>query len=206
MTNLDSVAIIAATLMGPVFAVQAQKYLEHRRDARTRRDRIFRTLMATRAQRLSGAHVEALNLIDLEFYEPRRRFLKQNKSLARVRSAWHAYLEHLGAPNPTDEAQRAVFFSARGELFVDLLYEMANSLGYDEFDKSQLRKLSYSPMMHETIEAQDMIIRAGFANIFAGKASFPMRVTAGTPQESAVPRADTMPQSTQGKGPPAASG
>jgi hypothetical protein len=83
-------------------------------------------------------------------------------------------------------------------LFVDLLYEMADALGYDEFDKNQIRKLSYSPIAHETIETQDLLIRAGFANILSGNASFPMRVTAwplAEPTAGAPP--DSTPKTTQ---------
>jgi len=176
MAGFSDAVLIVATLLGPVFAVQAQKFLERRRDASARRDKIFRTLMATRASRLSGAHVEALNLIDLEFYEPKRRFLKQNRDLTRVRSAWQSYLQHLFEPYPKDRAIEAVYLQARQNLFTDLLYEMATALGYDEFDKNELRKLSYSPVAHEDVERDSGVIRRGLAQVFSGQASIPMRV------------------------------
>lgn len=52
------VAIIFATLPGPIFAVQAQKWLERRRVEKEHRLAIFRTLMATRAAVLSSEHVK----------------------------------------------------------------------------------------------------------------------------------------------------
>ena len=67
------VAIVFATIVGPVLAVQAQKWLERSRAIRDRRMRIFRVLMSTRAARLSANHVEALNAISIEFYGSKGR-------------------------------------------------------------------------------------------------------------------------------------
>ena len=62
------VAIIIATILGPILAVQAQKWLERERAIRDRRNAIFRTLMATRAAMLSPGHVEAFNAVPVDFY------------------------------------------------------------------------------------------------------------------------------------------
>ncbi len=51
--RIADVAIVFATFMGPVVAVQAQKWLEKSRAINDRRNHIFRVLMATRAARLS---------------------------------------------------------------------------------------------------------------------------------------------------------
>ncbi|MFZ4655024.1 MAG: DUF6680 family protein [Methylococcaceae bacterium] len=59
--KITDIAIVFATLCGPVLAVQAQKWLEHGRAIKERRLWIFRTLIATRASRLSASHVDALN-------------------------------------------------------------------------------------------------------------------------------------------------
>ena len=60
--------IALATLLGPILAVQAQKWIEGVREQRTRKLRVFTQLMATRAARLSAEHVQAINMIDLVFY------------------------------------------------------------------------------------------------------------------------------------------
>uniref|UniRef100_UPI002AA29EDF DUF6680 family protein n=2 Tax=Serratia TaxID=613 RepID=UPI002AA29EDF len=57
-----------AVILGPIFAVQVQKYLEQFREKKQRRLNIFRSLMSTRAERLNREHVQALNMIDIEFY------------------------------------------------------------------------------------------------------------------------------------------
>ncbi|MCG0019452.1 DUF6680 family protein [Vibrio parahaemolyticus] len=59
---------IGAVIIGPILAVQAQKIIENITERKRRKLQLFHTLMETRATRLSGAHVSALNMIDLEFY------------------------------------------------------------------------------------------------------------------------------------------
>jgi hypothetical protein len=59
--------MVVAVLLGPILAIQAEKFLHSRRERRQRKLEVFRTLMANRAAGLSPAHVEALNRIDIEF-------------------------------------------------------------------------------------------------------------------------------------------
>jgi hypothetical protein len=168
MIDFSAVAIIAATLLGPVAAVQVQKYLERWRDESERRKKVFKTLMATRAARLSVAHVEALNLIDLEFPATRKQF-------KRVRSAWKAYLTHLGETPPQEPQVSAVFYAKREDMFQDMLYEMGLALGYD-FDKTQIGKDAYSTQYHEKMDADNLFIRTKLVEILSGKAGLPMTV------------------------------
>src|SRR6185295_14020788 len=85
---------IAAILLGPIIAIRITTYLERRRESYNRKERAFRTLMATRATRLSGDHVQALNMIDIEFYE-KKKWKKNSKNKAVV-EAWMEYLDLLG--------------------------------------------------------------------------------------------------------------
>jgi hypothetical protein len=162
------IALISSTLLGPVLAVQVQKYLERWREESERRKRIFKTLMATRAARLAPAHIEALNLIDIEFPATHKPFKK-------VRSAWKAYLSHLREPLPDDQQVKPVYFAKREELFTDLLYEMGTALGYD-FDKTQISKDAYSTVFHENLEADLQTIRTKIIEILTGKTALPMAV------------------------------
>ena len=78
-----------AVLLAPVFAVQVQKYLEILREKRNRRMWIFHSLMATRAAKVSAQHVQALNMIDIEFYGQKRFGIRlQSKSEKRIIDAW----------------------------------------------------------------------------------------------------------------------
>lgn len=66
MTIAD-ILMILAVITGPILAVQVQKLIESWRSKRERKFIIFRVLMATRGTPVSPQHVEALNLIDIEF-------------------------------------------------------------------------------------------------------------------------------------------
>lgn len=177
MSILGDVGIILATLAGPAVAVQVQKYLERRRTAQERRLSIFRALMSTRSARLSAQHVEALNLIDVEFYERKGWSFNENKPFKRVRSAWAAYLDNLCAPFPSDKSQEPVYLARRDELFNDMLYEMALALGYDDFDKTYIKNQRYMPKWFNDIETDQTTIRRGLADVLTGKQALPMNVT-----------------------------
>lgn len=164
--KLSDLAIIFATILGPILAVQAQKAVERWRESHSRREAIFKTLMATRAARLAPEHIQALNMISIEF--------PPNKQFKRVRSAWKAYFTHLGEPLP-NESQQPVYFAKRAELFTDLLYEMGMALKFD-FDKTEISKEVYSTIYHEKAELDANIIRAKLAQILNGEATFPMAV------------------------------
>ena len=86
----------AAVVLGPILAVQAQKVVEKIRDKRERLLRIFKSLMTTRAERVSREHVQALNMIYVDFYGSKFwRFKWQNSKDASVTNAWKIYNAHL---------------------------------------------------------------------------------------------------------------
>ena len=66
MTIADGL-MIGAVLLAPLVAIQVQKILEGWKEINERKERVFKTLMSTRARRLDHSHVEALNMIDLVF-------------------------------------------------------------------------------------------------------------------------------------------
>jgi hypothetical protein len=172
----SSVAIVIATVMGPILAVQAQKYLERHRDQKRAKDTIFRVLMATRASRLTPDHVQALNGIELAFYGG-------GEKEKRVREAWRAYHHHLN--DKSYQPDRMGDWEVRQiDLLIDLLHEMAVCLGYD-FDKTHLKNSWYSPVAHGTIEQEWNVIRGGMAEILTGKRSFPVVGLAASDNEAA---------------------
>ena len=87
MTAVEVITIFAI-LAGPVLAVQAQKWIENVREKKNRKLHIFRTLMATRAAKVSAEHVRVLNMIDIKFYDD-----------SKVKEAWKEYLDHLNDSN-----------------------------------------------------------------------------------------------------------
>jgi len=171
----SSVAIVISTVMGPILAVQAQKYLERHRDQKRAKDTIFRVMMATRASRLTAEHVQALNGIELAFYGG-------GEKEKRVREAWKAYHNHLN--DKSYQPDRTAEWGVRIiDLFIDLLHEMAVCLGYD-FDKTHLKSSWYSPEAHGTIEQEFNVIRGGLAEILTGKRSFPVVGLAASEDEA----------------------
>lgn len=67
--TLIEIITISAILLSPFLAVQATVWLNKKTEEKNRKMGIFRDLMATRATALSPKHVEALNRIEIEFYE-----------------------------------------------------------------------------------------------------------------------------------------
>ena len=66
------VLTVLALIAGPISAVQIQTFLERRHQKHERRIITFKTLMAARGTGLSPDHVQALNMIDVEFYKGRK--------------------------------------------------------------------------------------------------------------------------------------
>lgn len=148
---------VVALIAGPFIAVRAQRRLEVAAEHRQRRRQLFRTLMATRAARMSPMHVESLNLIDTDFGGE-----EQSAGDKAVIDAWHVYLDSLDWNN-SDEATLAAQIQASEEKFIELLFQMSRALGY-QFDKPYLRKGIYSPTGHSAQEqrqreAQDRLFR-----------------------------------------------
>ena len=162
--KVSDAAIVAATLIGPVLAVQAQKWLERGRGVRERRVAIFRALMATRAARLSPAHVEAINAVPVEFYG-------KDAKLKLIVDDWHTYLGILA----NREMKGDVVFVERQRAFLDMLHKMSSYLGY-AFNRSELEKDVYYPEGHKIIEDDNETIRRGFAALLKGELALPMAI------------------------------
>ncbi|GFD97300.1 hypothetical protein KUL156_56210 [Alteromonas sp. KUL156] len=185
---------IVAVIAGPILAVQAQKLIESIKERKQRKLKLFHTLMETRATRLSGKHVSALNMIDLEFYG-RSIFGKRWQSSAdrEVTNAWKIYNDHLN--NGASEDRIDAWVDRGSELFTSLLYAMSKSLGYD-FDEVQLKRDCYSPIAHGRVEREQQKIREGLVDLLDGKKSIPMAVTYLPPYHPIDP---IQPQKSEGK-------
>ena len=162
--KLTDVAIVIAALLGPVLAVQAQKWLERKRDVKERRLAIFRTLMATRAVMLSPQHVEALNAVPVEFYG-------SSGKLKKINEAWTLYLNHHDERLPPNDA----WAQKRLDLFLDMLHFISQFLGYT-FSRAQLGRDIYSPKAHGDLETEQTIIRKGLVGLFKGEIALPLAV------------------------------
>ena len=162
--KLGDIAIVLATCLGPILAVQAQKWVERGQQQQQRRIAIFRTLMATRRQALSPAHVEAINVIPIEFYA-------KSGKLLEIVNAWKAYIDHL-----YKDTSQATWAEHRESLFNSLIEKIGKYLGFD-FNSVEISREFYSPRGHAAIESDQEIIRQGLAKVFRGEMAIPMAVT-----------------------------
>ena len=98
-------------------------------DHKTRQDAkvdLFSTLMRTRDISVEAREwIESLNLIDIVFQDD-----------IKVRDAWHAYHDSLNENSPTH--------SSRDIYKIELLSEMAKSLGYKELRETEIAR-TYRP-------------------------------------------------------------
>lgn len=148
--------IIIATLLGPVVAVQAQKWVERSRRVGDMRQWIFTTLMTTRANRLTAAHIEALNTITIAFHGSSRR-LRSNRCQL-VLDRWKEYLTVLSTPiGPSPED--AVRHNTRiVEIFTNLLEAIAVERGF-EFDRVEMANGAYHPQaMVDNVEKGNAVL------------------------------------------------
>lgn len=159
------IAIVFATLLGPVLAVQAQKWVERGRERQQRRLHLFRVLMTTRAAALAPTHVEAINMVPIEFYGRRKSFVD-------VVNSWKEYIEHLYSDSQRDPPR---WGEKRVALLNKMLERMGEALGY-KFNSVEISRELYSPKAHSTIESDQEIIRQGLAKLFKGEIALPMDV------------------------------
>lgn len=110
-------AIVAATGLGPILAVALTLWRENVNSIYTRRLYVFRVLMATRRINISNDHVNALNLVEVDFYK-----------CEDVTKAWGEYKEHL---NDRSRPEDDIWREKREKLLAKLLFEMGAVLKFD---------------------------------------------------------------------------
>lgn len=178
MASMESKEIImtVAVILGPILAVQAQKILEGFQDKNKRRHALFRTLMSTRAERLNRNHVEALNMIDIEFYGRLLPFLRtryQTRKEQAVTHSWKCYNNHLTQRDNYESLD--LWLKKCDELFTEMLYAMSQALKYD-YDKVQLQRDCYRPVAYGDFENTQLAIFSGLNEIVNKGRPLPMLV------------------------------
>lgn len=145
--DTDSTIVIAiATILGPVLAVAATRFVDVWRDRSQRRYQIFVALMATRRQTLNNAHVEALNKIDVEFARDKD-----------VIQALRAYMEELETPVPKDNESFRLLEKRSRRRFAELIQEIGKRLGR-RLDKNDFLEGGFYPQGwadYEELQAQN---------------------------------------------------
>jgi len=175
--TLSDWLLICSTLLGPILAVQAQKWVERATESRRRRRWIFDTIMSNRATRIADENIRALNAIDLEY---RPRFIRSQKDSAVV-SAWRALFGELTQGLPADQSDRDqvtvnAWNTRCNELYVRLEGAMAKALGFS-FTDEELRRGIYYPQGHGEREAAQLAIMRNLKALLGGETAIKMRVT-----------------------------
>jgi hypothetical protein len=124
-------AIVAATGLGPIVAVAITLWRTEVTSKYNRRVHVFRTLMATRRVGISPDHVNALNLVEVDYY-----------GCDKVEAAWSEYKDHLNnSGKPEDDAWR----ETKEKLLAKLLFEIAAVLGFN-IPAIDIFKGGYAPL------------------------------------------------------------
>lgn len=158
--------MMLAVILGPILAVQIQKFIDRRAEDRKQKLKVFRDLMTTRASTLAFQHVSALNMVGLEF---------NGKKYSKVVNAWKTYLDHLNSFPNDDVEMEKIWGEKRNDQLSDLLYEMGEALGFD-FDKVHIKKAGYFPKAYADQENEQNFIRGQLVDVFLGKKAIPMAV------------------------------
>ena len=166
--TVDNISVVAL-IVGPLLAVIVARMLDARRARRARRMDVFRKLMATRRERLSFEHVSALNLVEVEFRDSPQVIKKWEEYLKELRTV------HNKPKNETEENYQRRVFEKRDRLFTELLYEMAQTLGY-KVQAIEILGSGYSPEGWGVIEDQQMLIRQYAVELFYGRKTLPITI------------------------------
>lgn len=187
MSNISDGAIVMATVVGPVLAVQAQKWVERTRERRSRKDWIFNVLMANRRHRYSAATLPVLNSIEVAFYGGRGLFGQSRRDHA-VTEKWAQLLAHL-TPNPrleSDDPRFETWTNDADRLFFELLHAMCTSLGY-KFEISELRRGGYVPESQATAEIESQAMRSAAVKWLEGNSVIHVVTHAPMPRSAEAP-------------------
>jgi hypothetical protein len=160
---MSVVAIIAA----PMITLSVQARVERRDALKKRREGIFKALWLNRRRPFHVARIDALNMIDVEFYGEKQ-----------VRYAWddlRADYFDQNAPKQDDKTLAA----RRSEKFTALLYEISQVLGY-EFGRQHIRDNVYLPQLHADVTDMEIETRKRVVDLLRSDA-LPVRFVEGPP-------------------------
>lgn len=165
--NIDTWAVVLATVAGPVAAVFITRWNDHRREARNRLLHVYRVLMATRKIAISEDHVGAMNLVEVEFH-----------GVKPVIEAWSIYLNHLNSPNPSGSAsaQMEAWETRRGELLAVLLVKIAAHLGISK-GEIEIMHGGYAPQGWATRDQRFAEMQGYAIRLSQGQAVVPITVS-----------------------------
>lgn len=156
--NIDTWAVVLATALGPIIAVGITLWRSTAEAKYSQRLGVFRTLMATRKVGISPDHVNALNLVEVDFY-----------GCKQVEAAWKNYKNHLN----TDSTDVAVWAENKERLLATLLHSMASTLGFN-IPAMDIFKGGYAPKGWQFREDQQHAISEYIVDLSLGRKVVPV--------------------------------
>lgn len=171
---------IIAIVVGPLLAFAVQNWRDNRRERRTRKLDILRKLVMTLKVPLNPNHIDAINSIQVEFHD-----------VKKVMDAFGLYILHVNQRAATGDLGR--WLERKFDLLVDLVYEIAQDLGYSELTKAAIRDHTYVPQGHVDVETEWHNIRKAWLEVLGGKRPLPMTVVGTVEVEQPLPLIDEAP-------------
>jgi hypothetical protein len=150
--------LAACTILGPILAVQAQKWVERNTEQKNRKKRLFENLMMVRGETLSVDFKRSVNMIEMVFAGDKK-----------VINAWHNLFDTFSEKFNND-TEAKVLVDKRTDFLKILLKEMSQVCGYD-FDDRTIAKGYYTPTAHMNFEEELRRVRQGAADLLEGKKS-----------------------------------
>jgi hypothetical protein len=149
-------AVVFATIVGPIAAVYVTRRIDRERAIRERQLDLFRALMRTRRTPLAPDHVNALNLVEIEF----------NK-VSKVLDVYRDLMRHI----KNSDAFESESINEQRSLLTKLLSTMSAELGYAIEHLDVFEGDYYYPALWGQSEEQQIAMRLGLIELLSGKRS-----------------------------------
>jgi hypothetical protein len=171
-------AIVFATFAGPVAAVLITRWIDRKRALRDRQLEVFRALMRTRKNAIQPDHVNALNLVEIEFH-----------NVEPVLAAYRDLMRHINSGGVADDQ----WVNKHRSFLTKLLSAMATELGY-KIEQLDVFEGGYYPSGWGQESEQQLAMRLGLLELLSGKRSLPVHDSkqAAAPQSSFQAMADRL--------------
>lgn len=193
--SITDIITIIAILVGPIAAVQVQKFIESTKEKSQRRMYIFRTLMMTRAPiPPPSEQVAALNMIDMEFYLSKSWYRRKAKVSRdqKVLEAWEEYRAHLYNKELLKN-QFEIWCTKKEELFVNLLSALADVVGL-HFSNTKIKNGAYFPQGHGDQLANQNFIQDNLKKILSGEQAISIKMINNSDLKSVLPETKSVAQ------------
>jgi hypothetical protein len=154
-----AIAIVFATLFGPILAVYVTRVIDRSRERRHRQTEVFRALMRSRRANLSPDYVNALNIVEIEF-----------SGVDTVESAHRDLFRHLNI-----QSQLPDWPEALRRLQTRLMYAIAVHLGY-RMEQLDVLEGGYTPVAWGNIEDNQRAILKALAELLSGTRTLPVEI------------------------------